>query len=201
MGLTLGKSLNRNYNIRLPLLDGYYNIGIFYNTKSPFLLFSIDPDFSQSRETRHSAKITMFKNIESSVFCETFLNLHNYRSQSLDIVNQFKEVKGEYTDDVVFILNEDIILAKVQTQDSTYYDQLTIYGFTLSFFQNDFAFILTERQNIISKLKKKVVRTSAIQIATTPALEIIDSYRKEQKESKQIYNDMTIPKEGVIKLE
>ena len=39
-GLVLGKSLNRNYNIRLPLLDGY-NIGIFYNTKSPFLLFSI----------------------------------------------------------------------------------------------------------------------------------------------------------------
>lgn len=201
MGLVLGKSLNRSYNIRLPLLDGYYNIGVFYNTKSPFLLFSIDPDFSQSRENRHSAKITMFKNIESSMFCETFLSLHNYKSQSLDIVNQFKEIKGEYSDDIVFILNEDIILSKIKTNDTVYYDQLTIYGFTLSSYPNDFAFILTERQNIISKLKKKVVRTSAIQIATTPALEMINSYHKEQKESKQIYDDMKIPKNGIIKLE
>lgn len=201
MGLILGKSLNRSYNIRLPLLDGFYNVGIFYNTKSPFLLFSIDPDFSQAKEMRHNAKITMFKNVESSIFCETFLNLHNYRNQSLDIVNQFKEIKGEYTDDVIFTLNEDITLAKIKVQDSIYYDQLTIYGFTLSSYQNDFVFILTERQNIVSKLKKKVVRTSAIQIATTPALEMVDSYYREQKESKKIYESNLIQIEDTIKLE
>jgi len=89
MSLVLGKSLNRNYNIRLPFLDGFYNIGLFYNTKSPFLLFSVEPDISFS-ELKHSVKVNMFKNVESSKFVETFLNLHNYKSYNLDIINQFK---------------------------------------------------------------------------------------------------------------
>ena len=62
--LTLGKSLNRNYNLRLSFLDGYYNIGLFFNNKSTFLLFSVDSDFSQSESTelKENIKINMFKN-------------------------------------------------------------------------------------------------------------------------------------------
>ena len=83
MGLQLGKSFNRNYVLRIPFLDGFYDIGLFYNTKSSFLLFSVDSDFSQSmnKELKHNVKINMYKNIESSKFCETFLKLHNYKSQ------------------------------------------------------------------------------------------------------------------------
>ena len=96
MSLQLGKSFNRNYKIRLPFLDGYYDIGLFYNNKSSFLLFSVDSDFTKSKDLKHSIKVNMFKNIESSKFSETFLNLHSYRSSSLDIINQFKEIKPEY---------------------------------------------------------------------------------------------------------
>ena len=49
MALQLGKSFNRNYKIRLPFLDGFYDIGLFYNNKSSFLLFSVDSDFTQSK--------------------------------------------------------------------------------------------------------------------------------------------------------
>ena len=178
MALTLGKSFNKNYNMRVPFMDGFYNIGIFFNSKSPFLLFSIDPDFSMTKELKKNAKISMFKNIESSIFCEVFLSLHNYRGQNLDIVNQFKEVKNNYIDDVVMINNETIILSKHNINENVFYDQLIIYGFTLSSYNNEFLFLLTERQNIVSKLKKKIVRTSGIQIGTSAALDTVNEYRE-----------------------
>jgi len=203
MSLKLGKSFNRNYVIRLPFLDGFYDIGLFYNTKSSFLLFSVDSDFSQSknRELKHSNKVNMFKNIESSKFCETFLNLHNYRSTSLDILNQFKEIKNDYTLDVNFLFNESIVMSKIETDESTFYDTLNLYCFTLSAYINEFLFLIAERQNIISKLHKKVVRSSAIQISTSSPLELIDEFYEEARKSKIIDVTKRVPTDGIIKIE
>ena len=102
MGLNLGKSFDRSYNIRLPFMNGYYDIGIFFNRKSTFLLFSVDSVGNDGQ----GAKINMFKNLESAKFCETFLDLHNYRKNTLDILNQFKAIKPEYFHEVSFIMNE-----------------------------------------------------------------------------------------------
>jgi len=199
MSLTLGKSFNRNYSVRLPFLDGFFNIGIYFNNKSPFLLFNIDSDFPITKDIKNY-KINMFKNVESSSFAETFLNLHNYKSNSLDIINQFKEIKSEFVNDIAFILNENIILSKIVIQDKELYDQIVIYGLTLTSYSNEFIFILTERQNIISKLKKKLVRTSALQIATSNSLGIIDEFKHYYRESKNIYT--TIDKsDKIIKIE
>jgi len=182
VGLQLGKSFNRQYVLRIPFLDGYYNVGLFYNIKSSFLLFNVEPDFTQSKEKnkKQIVKINMFKNIEASKFCETFINLHNYRSQSLDIINQFKEIKPYYTNDVDFLFNESHIMSKIKINDSELYDTLYLYCFTLTSYTNEFLFLMAERHNIITKLKKKVVRTNAIQISTTSVLDVIDEY----------YNDM-----------
>ena len=180
MSLKLGKSFNRNYSIRIPILDGFYNIGIFFDRRSTFLLFRVDPDFCTS-SFKHNVKIAMFKNLESSKFCETFIKLHNFRKNTLDISNQFEKVNDNYTHDVSFILNETITLSKVQLNDKDIYDTLNIYGFTLNSHIEEFAFIITERHNVVKRLNKKLVRTSGIQIATTPALEILDEYHKESK--------------------
>ena len=48
MSLKLGKSFNRNYSLRIPFMKGFYNIGIYFDKKSTFLLFSIKPDFYDS---------------------------------------------------------------------------------------------------------------------------------------------------------
>ena len=48
MSLSLGKSFNRNYRMRIPFLDGFYDIGIYFDKKSTLLLFSIDPVFFNS---------------------------------------------------------------------------------------------------------------------------------------------------------
>jgi len=199
MSLTLGKSFNRNYRMRVPFLDGFYNIGMFFDKKSTLLLFSIDPVFHSNSVFEHNVKINMFKNLESSKFCETFLELHNYRKHTLDISNQFDKIKPEYYGDLMFVFNESLTLSKIEVDDRTFYDSLNIYGFTMNSHINEFLFLLTERHNIVKRLGKKVVRTSGLQIATTPALEMLDDYHRESKEVRAGM-ELKYPTNEVIKL-
>jgi hypothetical protein len=182
MSLQLGKALDRSYNLRLPFLDGYYNIGVYFNKRSTFLLFKVDAD-SVHRISK-STKITMFKNLESSKFAEIFLDLHSYRSGNLDIQNQFQSIRPEYHYDSNIILNETVNVAKIDMGENKFlFDTMTVYGLTLTSYSNEFIFIIAERQNIIKKLKKKVVRTTAIQLATSSTISLIDEFQIERKES------------------
>jgi len=199
MSLTLGKQFNRNYNIRIPFLDGFYNIGVYFDKRSTFLLFSVKPDFSNSSFIKN-IKVNMFKNLESSIFCETFIDLHNFRKSTLDISNQFERIKVEYSGDLSFIFNETITLAKVELHDKPVYDLLNIYGFTINSYLNEFVFILTERHNIVKRLGKKIVRTSGLQIATTPALTTLDDYHQESREER-LSLETRYPTDEIIKLD
>jgi len=186
--------------LRIPFLDGFYNIQIFFNNKSSFLLFGLDSDFTKSKELKHSSKVNMFKNIESSKFCETFINLHNYKSSSLDILNQFKEIKPNYTSDINFVFNETLSLSKINFDENIFYDTLTLYCFTITSYINEFIFLIAERQNVISKLSKKIVRSSGIQISTKPALDLIDEYYEEAKNSKKLDVTKRYKNDEIIKL-
>lgn len=180
MSLKLGKSFNRQYNVRVPILDGYYNLKIYFDRKSTFLLFGVEPDFSSDSTFKHNVKVNMFKNLESSKFCEVFIDLHNYRKSSLDIVNQFDKINDYYTDDISFVINESIVLSKIVVDEKELYDTLNIYGFTMNPCREEFIFLITERHNIIKKLNKKIVRTSGIQLATTPSIEYLNDYHEEK---------------------
>jgi len=182
MSLKLGKSFNRSYNLRVPILDGYYNVGIYFDKKSTFLLFRVDPDFSHSSFQRN-VKINMFKNLEQSKFCETFIDLHNYRKNTLDISNQYEKIKDDYTHDVSLHLNESVVLSKVELYDKEVFDTLNVYAFVLNSYIDEFIFIITERHNVLKRLGKKIVRTSGIQIATTPALDLLDEYHLERQQA------------------
>lgn len=190
--LYLGKSLDRSYNIRIPFLNGFYNINIFFNKKSTFLLFNIDPDFKEVDSTQYGSKISMFKNLQSSKFCETFLNLHNYRGPKLDIVNQFDSIKNEYNFHINFILNESINLSKIDIDGKTFYDNLLIYGLTMESYYNEFVFVIVEKQNVIQRLNKKIVRSSALQIGTTSSIDLLNEFYDEYKCNKRYISDLEV---------
>jgi len=198
MSLKLGKQFDRNYNMRMPFLRGFYDIGIFYNKKSTFLLFSVEQGL---RGFGEGAKVNMFKNLESSKFCETFLELHNYRKSTLDILNQFKCIRPEYHHEVSFLVNESIVLSKVEINDKDLYDCLNIYAFTLSSYVDEFVFLLTERQNIVKKFNKKIVRTSGLQIATSQALDMLSDYHTERMTSGKEGLEIRVPTHDIIKLD
>lgn len=171
MALTLGKQFDRNYSLRLPFLNSFYNIYIYFSKKSPLVLYNIDQDHNFIMDKNVNVK--MFKNLTGSIFCETFLNLHDYKKTNLDIVNQFHEIKSEFTSDILFICNESINLSKIQIEDRVLFDVINIYGFTLSSYINEYCFIVTERQHINQKLNKKIVRTTGIQIGSNESIEFI----------------------------
>lgn len=197
--LSLGKSFNRNYNLRIPFFGGFYNIGIFFNDNSTFLLFSVNSDFSESKHNlADNIKVNMFKNIESSKFCETFLNLHNYQGTNLDIINQFKEIKPDFISDISFLLNETIVVKKVFIDDKIFYDQIYLYGFTLPAYSNEFIYLLAERHSISQKINKKIVRTSSLQIATNRSLSLMEDYNIQLKNSISIFKNKEIFNEEII---
>ena len=177
MPLELGRSFDRSYSIRVPFLDGYYNITTFFHKSSNFLLFRVDPDFKESK-SNHGIKINMFKNLETSKFCETFIDLHNYRGDNLDISNQFNKIKDDYFDNISFTFNESIILAKHKINNKDVYSNVMFYGLTLSAYEKEYLFIIAERQHIILKLQKKIVRTTGVQCSTSSSLDILDQYYK-----------------------
>lgn len=171
MSLTLGKQFDRNYNLRIPFLNTFYNIYVYFSKKSPLVLYNIDQD--SKSEIDKSVSIRMFKNLTGSVFCDTFLNLHDYRKNNLDIVNQFHDVKSEFSSDILFVCNESINLTKVDVGDRVLFDTITIYGFTLASYINEYVFVVTERQHINQNLNKKIVRTTGIELGTNESLEFI----------------------------
>lgn len=179
MSLELGKSFDRSYFVRIPFLDGFYNIGTFFNKKSSFLLFRVDPSFQTP--SKHGVKVNMFKNLTSSKFVEIFLDLHTYSGQNLDIVNQFKSLKDGFSDFVLRNLNETITLLKINFSDKIFYDKLDLYSFTFPEFLNEFIFFIAERSNINTKLQKKVVRTTGVQIATGKSIDFLNEYYEKLK--------------------
>lgn len=200
MSLKLGKQFNRNYHIRLPFLNGFYNIGVYFNKKSVFLLFSVDSEFSYNDGIVNN-KINMFKNLESSKFCETFVDLHNYRKSTLDIVNQFKDIKPDYSGEISFILNETISLSKITVNERDVYDKLNIYGLTMNTHVNEFMFVIVERHHIIKRFNKKLVRTAGIQISSSSAIDMLDDYHIESKTAGKVGTEIRFgASDKIIKL-
>ena len=179
--LRLGKKLNRSYSIRWPFNNGFYNITVFFDKSSVFSLFSIDSDFTAS--TRTPGMIRMFKSVEGAKFCEVFLKLHNFKKETLDIVNQYDCIKPEYTSEIGMVLNETITLSKIRINDRDVYDTMNLYGFTILPYVDEYFFMIAERHSIMKKLGKKVVRTIGLQISTANTIKTLEEYYDESHSS------------------
>lgn len=175
--LELGKSFDRSYNLKIRFLDGSYNISIFFDKKSPLVLFKAVPDFFKySRCLNQTTNISMYKSLEGSKFCETFLELNTYRNNNLDIKGQYHKIKYKYLDSVNLIINETINLKKLILKERSIFDSLKIFGMTITTYSNEFFFLIAERQKVSRNLNKKIVRSSGLQIATPAALEVLDEF-------------------------
>jgi hypothetical protein len=176
MSLVLGKQFDRSYSLRFLYMNVFHNIHVFFNKKSPLVLYNIDK-IDKSKFDK-SINIKMFKNINGSNFCETFLDLHNYKKTNLDIVNQFHNIKTEFSPDIIFICNESLNLAKIDIgNNKVLYDTLTIYGFSISGYVDEYLFLLTERQHINQYLEKKIVRTVGLEIGSVDSINYIKDVR------------------------
>ena len=196
--LELGPKFDRSYSIRIPFLETYYKVSVFFNKRNAFCLFNVAesrPKFEkmtdEQKQQINNVKISMYKNLQSSLFCEVFLQLHSYRKSTLDIINQFNQIRNEYQSDISFIFNESLTLSRLEIHDRKLNDVLTIYGFTMTSYSQEYAFIIAERQYISKRFEKKIVRSTGCQIATTYTLDLLDEYVENDKQRKLIYKKQT----------
>jgi len=160
MSLTLGKSFNRQYKLRLPFKDFFYDIGVFFNTDINFNLFDVKTVLKYNSDKEFTGvHINMYKNIETSPFCKKCLNLSLVDNR----LSKFKGIKEEWDNDIYCAFKE-----KISLNANNY---LKIYIFKIKSYcsnKDDFLFLLIERKNYLKKYKSdKIVTTlSGLQIST-----------------------------------
>jgi hypothetical protein len=66
---------------------------------------------------------------------------------------------------------------------------------------NEFIFLLTERQNIVRKFSRKIVRTSGLQIATSQAIDMLNDYHLEKITAGKAGLEIRSPTHEIIKLD
>jgi hypothetical protein len=163
--LTLGSKLNRSYSMYLPFAGDYCEISIIFNKSNSFIGFNLDHQHYTAARN-HKLHSTIYHDLNKSEFAVSFLDIRNYRSRSLDIKQQFHNILPNYKDSIHYETNETIKLSKIKTNKGAFESCIYVYIFRYTDFGDDFLYCLAERQHIDSVLDKKIVRTSAIQLAT-----------------------------------
>lgn len=168
--LQFGPKLNRCYSVYLPFSSGHVSITIFFSKTNTFLGFKTD-NALQDMCKENVATVNTYKDLKNSLFASTFLDIRDFKSDNLDIRCQFSNILPDFQEKLQYVTNESIKLSKVTTNNGTFESLVYLYGFTFTDYQDDFLFLLCERQHIDTVLNKKLVRTAAIQISTPDCLE------------------------------
>jgi len=174
MSLTLGKSFNRQYKLRLPFRDYFYDISVFYHTDINFNLFDINPIMKyNSNKDLKAVNINMFKNIESSDFCINCLDLKTINNR----LSKYENIKDEWKNDITCVGKE-----RVNISSDNYLKVITFRIKSYNNIKDDFIFLLVERKNYLKKYKDDRITTtlSGIQIATNSPIDYIKSENQNQ---------------------
>jgi hypothetical protein len=127
------------------------------------------------------AKSIIYKDLKQSSFATTFLDIQDFQSPTLDIKNQFSNIKQDYRDRVQYVTNESIKLAKFPSphdKSKTFESVLYLYTFRFSDYDDNFLYFLAERQHIDQALGRKLVRTMSIQVCTNQCLEDLNEMNR-----------------------
>jgi len=169
--ITFGTRANRRYSSYIPFMNKHGIVDIFFDKNSPFIGINLEHEFYNRIKNNSNIKYTIYKDIKQSPFSK-FLNIKSFSAKHLDVVNQFDNINEEYKNRVHYLSNESIKICKIKTRDGKYLDSmLHIYSFGMMSHENDYIYIIIERQHIDHILSKKIVRTYGIQISSVYALE------------------------------
>ena len=170
--LTFGTKLNRSYSLYLPFVGNHESIAVYFHKGNTSLGFKPDHNL-QELSKEGNISITTYKDLKKSTFASTFLDIKDFTSDTLNIKNQFSNVLDPFKEKIQYLANESIKLSKIEIDDGkkVLENLLYIYVFTFTDYDNEYIFVLAERQHIDTVLNKKFVRTSGIQVATLECLE------------------------------
>lgn len=173
----------REYILNLKFLKKYINLSILFNKNNLYTSYHVDQQTYCMCKNRYSLNVCF--DLKKSRFCQTFLDISDYKSENCDIVNAFNGIFTQYRNLVFYDNQESIHMDKVLMFDSFVENKLDIHVFRLYKFDREFLFCLCSRQYIDNKFKRKIVRSSAFNLMTKDCHSYLDSlYKKYYVENK-----------------
>ena len=178
---------DRAYCFKLSFQNRESDLTIFYNSNNLFTSFALD-QCTYERVKRKGYSIGIFFDLDKSLFAKSFLDLKNFHTNSLDIKNQYSGILPQHKGIIECDFSEKIVCnsTKVTWDRFPQENSLTINLFRLSLYEQDFFYVLTQRQVIDNILGKKLVRTSAYQIETEISRKYLSSASKKYNTSQVI---------------
>lgn len=173
---------DRAWCFRLSFENRESDLTVFYNTNNLYTSFDLDQT-TYERVKRKGYSVGIFFDLNKSLFAKSFLDLKNFKTNSLDIKNQYSGILPQHKGIITCDFSQKIICGttKVTWDRVPQENSLTVNMFRLSLYEQDFFYVLTQRQVIDDVLGKKIVRTSAYQIET-------DTSRKYLSQASKKYN-------------
>ena len=174
--ITFGNKLNRRYSLFFPFMDTHGILDVYFHKNSSFLGINLENRFFQYIK-EHKSWYHIYRDISKSQFCQTFLDIQNKTTEHLDIKNQFYDIQEHHKGKIQYLANETIKVSKVDIGGKSFTSFLYLYLFTIDSYEEEFVYLIAERQHIDIPLEKKIVRTCGVQVCTDQRLqELIKTY-------------------------
>lgn len=156
---------DRAYCFKLQFENRESDLTIFYNSNNLYTSFALDQT-TYERVKRKGYSIGIFFDLDKSLFAKSFLDLKNFHTNCLDIKNQYNTILPQHKGIITCDFSEKLVCSSTKVSWDRYPQEnsLLINLFRLSLYEQDFFYVLTQRQVIDNILGKKIIRTSGYQI-------------------------------------
>lgn len=163
----LNDKCDRAYTLKFSFQNRLGDMTVYYNTNNLFTAFNLD-QYTYEKTCKRGFSNTIFFNLDRSLFAKTFLDLKNFKTNSCEIKNQYYGILPQHRSIIQCELQEKIVISshKVLWDKYPQENNLIINMLRLSLYDQDFVYLIAQRQIIDKVLDKKLIRTSAIQIET-----------------------------------
>lgn len=172
----LSSKYNRCNSLRLSFQNNVSELNIFYNKNNLYTAFNVDQTTYIKTKKAPYHNIIFF-DVNKSLFCKTFLDIRSFNTNTIDIRNQYNSIFPYHRDIIRCELDETCILSKhkVTWSKIPQENSISIRAFRLSLYEDDFFYILVERQLIDPVIHKKIIRSSAYQVGNEDASNYISA--------------------------
>jgi hypothetical protein len=117
----------------------------------------------------------VFRDLNNSTFCRTFLSYENLNNTTHDYQNKFLGVRRSYEKYVIPFFREKVEL-HIQDSNKPSLNYMIVFGWKLQDINDDLMFYLVQRKCFNNITKKHIIRTAGLQFATKSGLDVLSAY-------------------------
>jgi len=188
--LKMPENLDRAFVVNAFPLGISTKFTVLFSKQNPGLRFSIDSD--SNKINNKNIDITMFRNLESSKFCQSFFSLETKEDEKFDYKNKFHGCNKQYEKNIFKYTQERIDLQMSTKADRPSNNYLLILGFKLFDLDDNLLFFFVQRRIFNSITKLNIIRTTGLQFSTKTGLIALDKYHNNFENSIKKVNGISL---------